>query len=166
LHAEEKEIKKDLLCVGNSMPLFLANDIYGKEINLEKFKNKIVMICIGHTVQLKEKEEIEKKKANDFYNEYFDKGLEIIRVASKKDIPFFISKSFVEERARKSCEELKKKWIVIIDWECLLKELFKMTDEPLVYVIDKKGIIRYKKKGNLVINNEFEKFIQELLIEN
>lgn len=163
---EEKEVKKDELYIGTTVPMFISTNIYGKEVNSEKLKGKVLIITLGFTVKQSPEREKYQIKIREFYNTYKDKGLEIIRIASKKGVPPLISKAFVEDRARKSCAKNNETWGVIIDWDWSLKQLFKMADGPLVFVIDKLGIIRYKKKGHLTIDNELEELIQKLLKES
>jgi peroxiredoxin len=162
---EKKEDEEAGLSVGNTVPRFIATDIYGKEVNLEKLKGKVVILSIEHFGRQRKSDAEARKKASDFYQAHKKEGLEVIRIASKKGVPFFISKSFVESRARKSLEKRKESWTVIIDWDCSLKKLFQMADEPLVFVIDKLGIIRYKKKGHFIVNKELDELIQKLLKE-
>lgn len=121
------------------------------------------MIMLGFMVKPSKEQEKYQIKISEFYNKY--KGLEIIRIASKKNIPPLMSKSFVENKARESCVKNNETWTVIIDWDCSLKKLLKIEDEPLVFVVDKLDVIRNKKKGHLTIDNEFKELIQKLVKE-
>lgn len=170
LQSEDKTETKDTLkdttlSVGIPFPAFTAIDIYGNEINIEKLKGKVVIIVTGYTVQPTKEEEKEDVNTCNFYDSTKYKGLEMVSISSKKGIPIGISKSFVEGRAKKYCVEHQEHWQVIIDWNSSLKKLVQMTDKPLVFVIDKSGIIRYKTKGDLIIDNSFEDLIQKLLAE-
>ena len=165
LHSEDKVVIKDTLSIGSPVPIFTSIDIYGKAVNIENLKGKVVIILLGYTVQPTKEQEKEDVNTCNFYDTTVDKGLEMISISSKKGIPMGISKSFVEGRAKKYCVEHKEHWQVIIDWNSSLKKLFQMTDKPLVFVTDKSGIIRYKKKGDLIIDNNFEELIQKLLAE-
>ena len=44
-----------------------------------------------------------------------------------------------------------------------LKELFRMSNEPLVFVADKSGVIRCKQKGHLMINTGLKQIVKELI---
>lgn len=152
--------------VGDAFPQFAAVDIYGKEINIEKLKGRVVILSIGYFDQSKKQSEndsAESKRRGDFYIANRDKGLEVIRISSKRAVPFFITKSFVESRARKTCEMDNDPWTVIIDWDGSLKELLKMADSPLTFIIDKSGIIRYKKNGYLLVDNKVEELVKKLI---
>jgi peroxiredoxin len=152
--------------VGDAFPQFTATDIYGKEVSIGKLKGKVVILSIGYFDQSKKQNEdnsAETKKRSDFYMANRDKGLEVIRISIKRGVPFFITKSFVESRARETCEKDKDPWTVIIDWDNSLGGLLKMTKEPLTFIIDKSGIIRYKKNGYLIVNNEVEGLVSREL---
>ena len=152
--------------VGDAFPQFAAVDIYGKEINIEKLKGRVVILSIGYFDQSRKQSEdnsAEVKRRDDFYRAYKDKGLEVIRISSKRAVPFFVTKSFVESRARKTCERDNDPWTVIIDWDGSLKELLKMADSPLTFIIDKSGIIRYKKNGYLIVDKEVEELVKKLI---
>lgn len=162
-HGETKKTETGL-SINDIFPRFIATNIYGKEVDTEKLKGKVVIILIEHFSGQEEiYDTIERKKIRDFYNAHKDKGLELINIASKKGVPFFVPKSFVEERARKYCAKNKQDFPVIIDWDWSLKKLCKMNDKPLVFVLDKQGIIRYKKEGYFIIDSVLDKTIQKLL---
>ncbi len=152
--------------VGDVFPQFTAVDIYGKQVNIGELKGRVVILSIASFDQAKKRTDnnsTEAKKLGDFYNSYRDKGLEVVRISSKSKVPFFVTKSFVESRARKTCKRDNDPWPVIIDWDGSLKELLKMTDGPLTFIIDKSGIIRYKKNGFLIVNDEVKELIGRLI---
>lgn len=152
--------------VGSVFPQFTAADIYGKEINIEKLKGRAVIISIGYFDQSRRQSEdnsAEAKRRGDFYGANRDKGLEVIRISSKRSVPFFVTKSFVEKRARKTCEKDKDPWTVIIDWDNSLAQLLMMRSEPLTFIVDKNGVIRYKKNGFLTVDSTVEELIKKLL---
>ena len=151
---------------GDAFPQFTAVDIYGKEINIEGLKGRVVILSIASFDQAKKRTDsnsTEAKKLGDFYMANRPNGLEVIRISSKSKVPFFVSKSFVESRARKACKKDNDPWPVVIDWDGSLKELLKMTDSPLTFIIDKSGMIRYKKKGFLIVNDEVEELVKKLI---
>lgn len=152
--------------VGGAFPQFTAVDIYGKQVSIGNLRGRVVILSIGYFDQSKKQSEddsAESKRRGDFYMANRDKGLEVIRISSKRAVPFFVTKSFVESRARKTCEKDNDPWTVIIDWDGSLKGLLKMTDSPLTFIIDKDGTIRYKKDGYLVVNNEVEELVKKLI---
>jgi len=152
--------------VGDAFPQFTAVDIYGKRINIGELKGRVVILSIAsfdHAKKRTDENSAEAKKLGDFYMANRDKGLEVIRISSKSKVPFFVTKSFVESRARKTCKRDKDPWPVIIDWDGSLKELLKMTDGPLTFIIDKSGIIRYKKNGFLTANDEVKELVKKLI---
>lgn len=152
--------------VGDVIPQFTAVDIYGKEVNIEKLKGKVAIVSISYFDQSRMRSESnspEVKKFIDFCNAYRNKGLELVRISTKRAVPFFVSKSFVENRARRICEKTNDDWTLIIDWDHSLKELLKMKDGPLAFIVDKNGIIRYKSNGFLIIDDKVAELIQKLL---
>lgn len=153
--------KKDF-SIGDTIPMFATTDVYGNEVNTEKLKSKVLLITIEHFND-PEPSAIERIKAYAFYTVHKDEGLEAVRIASKRGVPFFISKSFVERKEREDLKEHNENWTTIIDWDGALKKLFNMTNEPLVFVVDKLGIICYKKKGVFVVDNLLEELIKKLL---
>lgn len=159
-----QKTEKPEIEIGTLAPNFILSDIYGKKIEIEKFRGKVVIITITPTQKPKILEE-ERKRIKIYYEEHSPKGLELIRIAYKSGVPFFITRSFVEEKARESNTKRKENWITIIDWESSLKELFSVVDDPLVLVVDKHGVIRLKKNGELIINNTLKKLIEKLILE-
>lgn len=152
--------------VDDAFPQFAAVDIYGKEINIGKLKGRVVILSIASFDQAKKRTDdnsAEAKKLGDFYMANRPNGLEVIRISSKSKVPFFVTKSFVESRARKTCKRDNDPWPVIIDWDGSLKELLKMTGAPLTFIIDKNGIIRYKKDGFLMVDKEVEELVGRLI---
>lgn len=128
---------------------------------MKKLKGKVLLITIEHFDD-PEPSAIERTKAYAFYTTHKDEGLEAVRIASKRGVPFFISKSFVERKAREDLKEHNENWTTIINWDGALKRLFNMTNEPLV-VVDKLGIIRYKEKGVFIVDNSLKGLIKKLL---
>lgn len=161
LYSQEGE--KDL-SIGDTIPMLAATDVYGKEVNTEKLKGKVLLLTIEHFDD-PEPSATERMNNYAFYTSHKNKGLEAVRIASKRGVPFFISKSYVERKAREDIDEHNENWTAIIDWDCSLKKLFNMTNEPLVFVVDKRGIIRYKKSGYLIVDNELDTLVQKLLEE-
>lgn len=151
--------------IGDTIPKIHANDVYGKQVSLEKLNGKVVIITIEHFDQEEQPTEEEEKEVGDFYEAHKKQGLEVVRIASKRGVPFFISKSFVENKAKEYLADHNQTWVSIIDWESSLKELFKMTDRPLIFVVDKQGVIRYKKIGVFIVDKELDALIQKLLKE-
>jgi len=148
--------------IGDTFPTFASTDVYGKEVNTEKLNGKVLLVTIEHFDD-PEPSAIERTKAYAFYTAHKDEGLEAVRIASKRGVPFFISKSFVERKEREDLKEHNENWTTIIDWDGALKKLFNMTNEPLVFVVDKLGIIRYKEKGVFIVDNSLEELIKKLL---
>lgn len=152
--------------VGDAFPQFAAVDIYGKRINIRELKGRLLIVSIAsfdHAKKRTDDNSTEAKKLGDFYMANMDKGLEVIRISSKSKVPFFVTKSFVESRARKTCKRDNDPWPVIIDWDGSLKDLLKMTGGPLTFIIDKSGIIRYKKNGFLIVNDEVKELVKKLI---
>lgn len=140
--------------VGDTAPNFVATDIHGKKIELP-----------GHKLRRERISEEERAKTLDFYQRYKERGLEIIRVAYKGGIPFFISKSFVEDRAKRSLAKRKETWTAIIDWKCRIKELYRIKDTPLLLAIDKAGIVRLTRNEDFHVDEELENTVIQLLEE-
>ena len=156
---------KNGFSIGDTIPKIHASDVYGKQVSLAKLKGKVVIITIEHFDQEEQPTEKEEKEASDFYEAHKKQGLEVVRIASKRGVPFFISKSYVESKSREYLEEHNEKWTTVIDWESSLKELFKMIDRPLLFVDDKHGVIRYTKIGTLIVDKELDQLVQKLLKE-
>jgi peroxiredoxin len=152
--------------VGDVFPRFADVDIYGKEVDIEKLKGRVVVLSIASFDQAKKRTDgnsAEAKKLGDFYAANRPNGLEVIRISSKSNIPFFVTKSFVESRARKACKKDNDPWPVIIDWDGSFKVLLQMTDSPLTFIIDKDGIIKYKKSGFLTASDEVKELVGKLI---
>lgn len=151
--------------IGDTIPKIHANDVYGKQVSLEKLYGKVVIITIEYFDQQDQPTEEEEKKASDFYEAHKKQALEVVRIASKRGVPFFISKSYVESKAREYLEGHNENWTSIIDWDGTLKDFLKMTDRPLMFVVDKHGVIRWTKIGILIVDKELESLVQKLLKE-
>ncbi len=159
-----QETEQSEVVVGKIAPNFAGTDIYGKRIELQEFRGKVVIITVGKTRGPSTSEE-ERNKLKKFYDDHHPQGLDIIRIVYKSGIPFFITKSYVENRAKESLARRKTSWTLIVDWDCSLKELFRVSEEPLALVLDKQGIIKYKKNEELTANSSLEELIEKLLIE-
>ncbi|MFH0771320.1 MAG: redoxin domain-containing protein [Candidatus Omnitrophota bacterium] len=152
--------------VRDIIPRFSARDIYGNQVDIERLRGKVVIISIAYFDQSRKRSRAhsaEGREFDNFFRANRDKGLEAICISSKRAVPFFISKSFVESRARQTCKDNNDDTTVIIDWDNSLKDLLKVADDPLVFIVDKNGVIRYKKSGFLIVDDKVRELIEELL---
>ena len=115
----------------------------------------------------KELEKIQKNNNHPFYREHRKGRFKVISIIQRKGTPFFLPKSFMERQSRKSLIRYNNTEIVnvILDWEGLVEKHFGMINNPIHFLVDKKGIIKYKKQGFIIINKDLEQTIKKLLEE-
>lgn len=160
--------QNNTLSVGDTFPAFVADDIYGTTVDINKYKGKVVLIGIQNVSQhmIRDKEEMGKsqKYNHRFYKEYKKQGLEVISITHKNGIFSLVPTSFMAKKSKEAHIKHNTKELVtiLLDSNGSLKKLLKMTDTPLIFLIDKDGIIRYKKNGYLIVDAELEQIIKQL----
>ena len=138
--------------LGKPAKQFVRKDISGKEISLEKYSGKVVLLdfwatwcapCVTEMPALQ-----------TLYDEFNTWGFEIIGISLDKD------KALLE----KFLLEKKIAWPIIFGgqgWNDVTKDLYGVRMVPASWVIDKKGIIRYSQ----VKGDKLKNAIMELLTE-
>jgi peroxiredoxin len=138
--------------LGKPAKQFVRKDVSGKEISLEKYSGRVVLLdfwatwcapCVADMPELQA-----------LYDEFNTRGFEIIGISLDKD------KALLE----KFLLEKGIAWPIISGgqgWNDETKNLYGVRMVPASWVIDKKGIIRYSQ----VKGNKLKNAIMELIME-
>lgn len=127
-------------------------------------RGKVVLLGID---KLREQETTaeQKRALHEFYEARRARGFEIVRIGYKSGIPFFITKSYVEKRAREALDAAGSHSLFIVDWENTLREQITASDDAMFYVIDKHGVVRAVRKGWIVLDDDLARLVDGLLNE-
>lgn len=129
-----------------------------KDLTLEDLNGKVVVIefwtfgcynCVNTLPYL-----------NKWYDKYKSDNFELIGVHCPE---FDNERNF--ENVKESVSELGIKYPVLTDNEFSIWKKYDVHAWPTIFILDKKGVIRYKKVGEGKYN-EMEQIINELLNEN
>lgn len=137
---------------GQDAPAFEAQTLDGKMLNLQDYRNKVVLLDFWATWCKPWEAELDELKRN--YYKYHHRDFEIIGLSLDYDLSFL----------REYIEENKIPWPQIADgagWEMFVAELYKVESLPKNFLLGRRGIIRYK---NLYGRN-LEAKVYELLNE-
>lgn len=140
------------LRVGLPAIKFSAPAYGGKNLKLEDYKGKVVLLDFWASWCAPCRQEMPNvKKA---YNEYHEKGFEIIG----------ISLDDKESKFKGYVDDLKIEWPQIFDgkaWNSEVGRMYAVSSIPATYLLDRKGIIRYKNvRGGALLNA-----VKELIAE-
>ncbi|MGD8781423.1 MAG: redoxin domain-containing protein [Ignavibacteria bacterium] len=151
--ALEKRIK-DLVGIGCPTKDFTLTNLEGEEITLSKMKDKVVMIDFWATWCPPCREEI--PNLVDIYNEHNKNGFEIIGISlDNKD---------AETKIKEFMEEYGIQWQITYSgdaWYDKTVELYGVNSIPSVWLVDKKGNLRYFD----IHGDELKEKISELVAE-
>jgi thiol-disulfide isomerase/thioredoxin len=163
------------IAIGQKAPNVRLPNPNGKKMTLSKLKGKVVLIDFWASWCRPCR--MENPHIVNLYNAYKDKKFDIFSISldgldARQEARFGLNKKSMENQRAQT----KKKWIKAIKddgliWKNHVSELKSWTSEvaslyniksiPATYILDKKGVIRYKNlKGQAL-----EKAIQELLAE-
>lgn len=147
---EQNKQENVSLEIGRKAPDFVLQDIYGKKITLSQFAgNKPVILNFWATWCPPCKQEM------PLLQKYYDKhkdGIEIIAVNMQED-PTLV-KDWIKD--------FEITYTILLDPAEKVKQLYNIYAKPTTYFIDKKGIIRAKKLGQLS-EDELSPYIKEIL---
>lgn len=148
---DDMEVLKRLT-VG-SMPIeFSVKGLDGKSLSLEKYKGKVVLLDFWATWCGPCRSEM--PKVISLYNQYHDKGFEIIGISLDE------SKSALE----KYITDNKMEWPQYFEgtkWQNSLAKKYGVRSIPATFVLDRKGKIRYKAVRGRELARAIEKLVSE-----
>ncbi len=119
----------------NKAPDFTLQDLSGKNINLSSFRGKTILLNFWATwcpYCRKERDHL-----NSVYNEYKDKGLIIISVATDNSI----------ETVREFMKKVPADYIVLSDKDKEVSNSYKVRGLPTSFLIDREGVVQEKIVG-------------------
>lgn len=133
-------------------PSFRTLDVTGQVVDLEHYRNKVVLLDFWASWCKPWEQELENLKRS--YNKFHKRGFEIIGLSLDYDL----------DHLNEYVASHNVPWPQIADgtaWEMPVVELYKVNALPRNYLLDRNGIIRYKN----VRGRKLEAKIYELLNE-
>lgn len=132
--AEKSEIR-----VGDKVPNFVLEDAYEKRYELEKMKGKVIILIMGS----KSTEEDINRWAEVLQQTFSNNdSLEIFSVAEMRNIPFFVSKSFIRKKVKEKLKKDNFPLTTLLDWDQKVNKLLDADrDEADIFAIDPDGVL-------------------------
>jgi peroxiredoxin len=136
--------------VGKEAPGFSGKTISGDNISLSDFKGKVTLIDVWASWCGPCKQEF--PFLLELYDKYSDKDFTILAITIDEE----------KSNAEKFLKSLKKevKFNIMFDPEAKVATQYDVNAIPSVYILDKKGVIRYYHLG--FMDSEKEKYIKEI----
>jgi len=141
---------KDSIIVGKPFPALEFKDLNGKTVNISKLKGKVVIIdfwatwcgpCLRETPNLL-----------SAYEEFRDKGLEIVGISMDKD----------RQKLESYLETHKISWPNYYDgksWDNEISSRFGIRSIPAIMLLDREGVVRKTRIRGTDIREVVEEFI-------
>ncbi len=132
--AEKSEIR-----LGDKVPNFVLEDAYEKRYELEKMKGKVIILIMGS----KSTEEDINRWAEVLQQTFSNNdSLEIFSVAEMRNIPFFVSKSFIRKKVKEKLKKDNFPLTTLLDWNQKVNKLLDADrDETDIFAIDPDGVL-------------------------
>lgn len=151
--------------IGEKIPSFdLENDL-GKIVKFNQaYKGKVLLLTLANYCN---KDLAGIWTINSYYKFYKHKNFALPYIFSRRCVPFYVPNMFVTASARSTSNQVKIPFL-LLDWDEAVFTKFKgSTEDPHVYVVDKKGIIRFKAILNTPFQSQdgMNKIISTLLEE-
>jgi len=121
--------------IGQEAPGFTLSDIEGKQISLESFKGKPVLLNFWATWCPYCRKE--RSHLNDLHRKYKDKGLVILSISTDRSL----------KKLKKYMEKTPADFIVLSDTEGRVSSSYNIIGLPSSLLITREGIIKYKFTG-------------------
>ncbi len=138
--------------IGRRAPDFILKSVNGKDVSINSFRKKVVLLNFWATWCPPCKAEM--PSMNKLYNFYKDKGFTVVAVSgdnSMKKVVKFLNKKPVD-------------FVVLIDPEKKISRKYKVFSLPTSFLIDKDGKIVNKYLGEQNwMNDDIKKTINDLL---
>lgn len=161
-----ESISKAGMSVGDKAPTFeLETNKAQKMKYSENFKGKVLLVTLANYCN---KDLAGVWTLPSYYKYAKKKDFAYPFVFSRKCVPFYVPNAFVYWSATNTVEQVSAPYL-LMDWkeEVFAKYKVGKEDQPHIYVVDKKGVIRYKKILSTPFESkeEMEKIIENLLDE-
>lgn len=152
------------MSIGDKAPTFELETNKAKKLKFnDNFKGKVLLITFANYCT---KDLAGVWTLPSYYKYAKKKDFAYPFIFSRKCVPFYVPNAFVYWSATNTVEQVSAPYL-LMDWneEVFAKYKVGKDDPPHVYVVDKKGIVRYKKILNTPFDSkdEMEKIVESLL---
>lgn len=163
--AKKELVSSDGLNKGEKIPSFDLESESHKMLKFnENFRGKVLLLVVSNYCT---KDLSGAWSIGTFYKFHKNKNFAYPTIFSRRCVPFYVPNAFVYQSAKSTADQTKVPYFLMdLDEEVSIK--FKASkEEPHIYVVDKKGIVRYKMilKTPFVSKDEMEETISKLLNE-
>lgn len=154
------------LSVGEKITGFdLENDM-GQMVKFdETYKGKVLILTLANYCN---KDLAGVWTINSFYKFYKNKNFAFPFVFSRRCVPGYVPNFFVSQSAHSTSSQVRIPYF-LMDWDEEITKRFKGSKEdPIVFVVDKTGTIRYKEVlvTPFLSHDKIDKMIETLLSES
>lgn len=153
------------LNVGEKIPTFdLENESHNIMKFNENFRGKALLLVVSNYCT---KDMAGAWTIGTFYKYHKNKNFTYPTIFSRRCVPFYVPNAFVSQSAKSTAEQTRIPYF-LMDWNEEIAMKFKASKENAhIYVVDKKGTIRYKMELTtpLVSREEMESTLEKVLKE-
>jgi peroxiredoxin len=153
------------LNVGEKISSFDLENDTGKIIKFDDtYKGKVLLLTVANYCN---KDLAGVWTINSYYKFYKNKNFAFPFVFSRRCVPGYVPNFFVSQSANSTSTQVKIPYF-LMDWDEEITKRFKGSKEdPIVYVVDKTGTIRYKEvlSTPFLSHEKIDKTISDLLNE-
>ena len=150
--------------IGEEVPNFVLEDVDENRYELEQMKGKVVILIMGS----KSTEEDINRWAEVLQQTFSNNdSLEIFTVAEMRNIPFFVSKSFIRKKVKEKLKKDNFPLTTLLDWDQKVNNLLGADKDKVdIFAINKKGILThhqivpYSKENFSILKSKIEEALK------
>lgn len=156
---------KNGLSKGAKIPTFELENNVGKKIKFdEHFKGKVLLLVLANYCN---KDLAGVWTVTSYYRNSKNKNFAFPFIFSRRCVPGYVPDFFVSQSATSTADQVKFPYFLMDWYEDTFVKFKGSKEDPHVYVVDKNGVVRYKKilTSPFIPREELDQTIDELLKE-